>query len=425
MVRVNPPVTRLIKCDLQTDVGPKWIDFVDGGNGCFYGIPSSSRRVLQFKRRDKSIKEVGPDLGKKGWKYVLGIKANDGCIYCMPAYRNKYVLKIIPGKNQDAEVQILKDEKLPRGDWRAGALANDGCIYLFPYDGSRILKFDPEGGHKLSIVVHNKIGGEFNAAVLAKDGSIYGISKRQIIIFNPENYSVSIVDLSLESCYHFFGAVMAGDDSIYTANQYGQILKVDTTTEYLTIIGNRIYSGRGFGWGCPVLGADKNIYFPPSCHDQVLKFNPRAETISLVGDSYNDKKDKWVGAVASNKFIYCIPCRADNILQIDSCPKDVDVDAIGVKQEENSACNISRVGSRHEDVNDGSIRVKMEENCADEILEIDSRHEDVNDGAIRVKMEENRADNILQIDCRHDDSIDGAIRVKKEESCADNFFTYE
>ena len=61
---VYPQVTRLINCDVNTDVRfEKWVDLVDGGNGCFYGITSYARRVVEFSLEDKSIKETGPDLG--------------------------------------------------------------------------------------------------------------------------------------------------------------------------------------------------------------------------------------------------------------------------------------------------------------------------------------------------------------------------
>ena len=102
-----PPATRLIKCDVQTDgIDYKWGDFVDGGNGCFYGILWNARRVVEFAVEDKSIKEIGPDLGDRLGKYIYGIKADNGSIYCMPCGA-EYPLKIIPGEGQNAEVQIL------------------------------------------------------------------------------------------------------------------------------------------------------------------------------------------------------------------------------------------------------------------------------------------------------------------------------
>jgi hypothetical protein len=41
----------------------KWSAFVDGGDGFLYGIPSNARRVVKFDPLDKSMTEIGPDLG--------------------------------------------------------------------------------------------------------------------------------------------------------------------------------------------------------------------------------------------------------------------------------------------------------------------------------------------------------------------------
>ena len=42
----------------------KWSTFVDGGDGFLYGMPSSERRVVKFNPLDKSLTEIGPDLGE-------------------------------------------------------------------------------------------------------------------------------------------------------------------------------------------------------------------------------------------------------------------------------------------------------------------------------------------------------------------------
>ena len=76
-----PPLTRLITCVVPTDIEYKWSDFVDGGNVCFYGLRQKARRVVEFKVEDKSIKEIGPDLGYH--RMTNGIKANNDSIYCI------------------------------------------------------------------------------------------------------------------------------------------------------------------------------------------------------------------------------------------------------------------------------------------------------------------------------------------------------
>ena len=313
-----PLATRLVSCDIQKRIKNKWSDFIDGENGCFYGIPFNARRVLQFDKKDKTVKEIGPDLGRQGWKYVGGIKADSGSIYCIPYFGAECFLKITPMVNQDAEVQILKDKQIQRSRWRKGALAEDGCIYYLPYGDSRILKLDPNDGDSLSLV-GGEIGGGFSAVVLGKDGCIYGISMLHIIKFNIVDYSISQKDLDQDEYHDFDGAVLGKDGNIYAANQYGQILKGDTANNDWGIIGGRIYiDGYCHGWGRPLLGDDKCLYFPPACHDRVLTYNPVTQNISFIGESYGTKQYKWVGAaLASDGYIYCIPYNADNILMID------------------------------------------------------------------------------------------------------------
>ena len=68
-----------------------------------YGIPYNARRVVEFTVEDKSIKEIGPDLGDRSGKYWIGVKANNGSIYCVPLYAI-YLLKITPGEVQNAKV---------------------------------------------------------------------------------------------------------------------------------------------------------------------------------------------------------------------------------------------------------------------------------------------------------------------------------
>ena len=329
-----PPATKLLNCYVQTDVEYKFSDFVDGGNGCLYGIPSGAPRVVEYNLEDKSIKEIGPYLGDECGKYTNGIKANNGSIYCMP-HLAQYLLKITPGKGHYAEVQRLEEKQLsfeqhlPEGRWKncwnAGALANDSCIYYFPYelpyDFGRILKLDPNDGDSLSIV-GEEINGGFDAAVLGNDGYIYVVSDIKIINFNPIDHRVSCIGRKFEHGNNLWtGAVLAEDGNIYAANRFEQILRIDTSENDWEIIECEIYDGEYYDtvWGSPAIGADKCIYFPPACHDRVLKFNPSTQSISLVGESYGIGSWKWRGSVlASDGYIYCIPHDANDILQIDS-----------------------------------------------------------------------------------------------------------
>ena len=88
---------------------------------------------------------------------------------------------------------------------------------------------------------------------------------------------------------------MGGDGYIYAANRYGQLWQIDTTSNNYTWIGDKIHS-IGAGWGDPIVGTDKCIYWPPSSANRVLKFDPETQQLpSLVGGDLGEGKWKWRG----------------------------------------------------------------------------------------------------------------------------------
>jgi hypothetical protein len=109
------------------------------------------------------------------------------------------------------------------------------------------------------------------------------------------------------------------DGHIYAGNGAGQVLQIDTTSNNYTWIGDRIFSGRGRGWGDAIVGADKCIYWPPLGANRVLKFDPETQQLpSLVGDDLGEGYGKWMGgALASDGAIYCIPYFSTQVLVID------------------------------------------------------------------------------------------------------------
>ena len=105
----------------------KWLDFVDGKDGFFYGIPCNARRVVKFNPLDKSLTEIGPDLGEGKWKWMCGVRANTVSIYCA-SYDADHILKIDPIRGT---VEILDGVVPPETGsvlWTSGSLAQDNDI---------------------------------------------------------------------------------------------------------------------------------------------------------------------------------------------------------------------------------------------------------------------------------------------------------
>ena len=71
----EPSLTTLtdIGDEIGGDTVTKWSTFVDGEDGFFYGIPCDAHRVVKFNPIDKSLTEIGPDLGEGGigmkWRF--------------------------------------------------------------------------------------------------------------------------------------------------------------------------------------------------------------------------------------------------------------------------------------------------------------------------------------------------------------------
>ena len=120
----EPSLTTLIDIGDEIEGGMKWSAFVDGGDGFFYGIPFNARRVVKFNPLDKSLTEIGTDLGDSHGKWRCGVRANTGSIYCAPYYAES-ILKI---DTIDGTVETLDNVRLPEtGEWlwESGALAAD------------------------------------------------------------------------------------------------------------------------------------------------------------------------------------------------------------------------------------------------------------------------------------------------------------
>jgi hypothetical protein len=321
-------LTTLIGDEIQGYTVPlmntKWSTFVDGGDGFFYGIPFDARRVVKFNPLDKSFTEIGPDLGRGGMKWMCGVLANTGSIYCAPFHAERRILKI---DTIQGTVETLDDVELPETGyelWESGALATDNNIYYMPSSARRIMRLNLDNDSLSSVGDDLGYGlFKYSGTVVGNDDCVYGIpyKAKRIVKFDPTNPdTTSTVGEEAEKWFKCRNGVLAGDGNIYAVNEYGQVLKVDTTNSNYTWIGDRIYLRiGGWGWGDPLVGVDKCIYWPPMNVNRVLKFDPEIQQLpSLVGGDLGEGEWKWKGgALAPDGVIYCIPYKVTQILAID------------------------------------------------------------------------------------------------------------
>jgi hypothetical protein len=203
-----------------------------------------------------------------------------------------------------------------------GALAPDNYVYYMPYFVRRIMRLNPDNDSLSS--VGDDLGREDRGTVVGNDDCVYGIPHytTRIVKFDPTNPDTTSTVWETRHQEEWFmcgNGVLAGDGYIYAVNGAGQVLQIDTTSNNYTLIGDQIYSEWEAGWGDPIIGADKCIYWPPSSANRVLKFDPETQQLpSLVGDDLGEGCFKWQGgALAPDGNIYCIQFYSTQILVID------------------------------------------------------------------------------------------------------------
>jgi hypothetical protein len=153
-------------------------------DGFFYGVPSLARRIVKFNPIDKSLTDIGPDLGGGGCKWRCGVRANNGSIYCAP-YRSNSILKI---NTNDGTVETLDNVELPeRGDglWKSGALASDNTIYYMPVLARQIMRLNPDND-LLSSVGDDLLGGTYGGTVVGNN-DFFPCYVTRIVKFDPTN----------------------------------------------------------------------------------------------------------------------------------------------------------------------------------------------------------------------------------------------
>ena len=302
----------------------KWHSFIHGAHGCMYGIPRDARHVVKFDPVDKSITEIGQDLGIEEWKWRRGVLAKSNhCIYC-PPYSSTQILKIdtINGTTELLDIDL----PLGRGRWISGALAHDGCIYFMPFNGRRILKLNPENDSVCS--VGSDLGPrlcKFAGTVLGNgnDGCLYGIpfESRCIIKFDPISETISTIGGTEDRSLACDNGALGSDGNIYAlSHRHRKVLKIDVVKKKYFLIGDFIQSSHRFdGWGDAVVGSDRCIYWQPFNANRTVQFDILTQSVSLVGDDFGNKYFKWWGGALSpgDGAIYCIPSSAKQVLSID------------------------------------------------------------------------------------------------------------
>lgn len=141
------PIGHLVGHDQGT-----WAGGVLGDDGCIYGIPAWTRKILKYDpsipingpvsnpgvRRNPTL--VGEDYGNDDFKWFGGYLATDGCIYGIP-YSARKVLQY--NTRTGTTALIGNDFRASSMKWVCGSLDRTGNIFAIPYRHNKVIRIQP------------------------------------------------------------------------------------------------------------------------------------------------------------------------------------------------------------------------------------------------------------------------------------------
>ena len=190
--------------DAMTSVGDDvyyrgtFIGTIVGIDGCIYGIPGGSRRIVKYDPINDITSYVGKPHNPSFSCGGNGILRRDGCIYA--ATTNMRALKINTTNNSYCYVgNIAELDQDDAWTYVDAVLGIDGCIYWPPHEASRILKDDPHSN--LTSLVGDDFGTDtykWKGGCLATDGVIYCIPEDAQRILTINKIKRVCIDLEEE-----------------------------------------------------------------------------------------------------------------------------------------------------------------------------------------------------------------------------------
>jgi hypothetical protein len=290
--------------------GLKWTGGVVGLDGLIYCIPGTAHRLLcinpnmNSKTNEPSCCLVGDEIlntgcGRGEVKFCGGVRAEDGSIFGIPA-NSHYVLHInvVPSKfSSRVNITLMDMTDLGAGDkYFGGELGADGRIYCAPRNADQIMCINTGLSPTIQLIGPNfkdlkfgddKFSGGF---VMSSDRTtIYGYHKGKTAL------RIALPRVNIN-----------------------QVVSLKEVHDDPKMVGGQ--------WYCSVR-APKNgcIYYLPMSAKQILRFDPKDETRTLIGPVLGEHRNwQWAGGAVLREgirdgeedIIYATPSGADQILVI-------------------------------------------------------------------------------------------------------------
>lgn len=138
----------------------KWLRGVLAGDGAIYCVPACAPSVLRISP-DGVLTELGagtlPAANAHEWRWHGGALGSDGNLYAIPANAER-VLRVIVATGR---VELIGPPLCPglKNKWYGGIRGADGCIWGVPYNAPSCLRIDPARGGQVDMVGSFPAGG--------------------------------------------------------------------------------------------------------------------------------------------------------------------------------------------------------------------------------------------------------------------------
>jgi hypothetical protein len=347
----------------------KWLGgAVDPRTGYIYGVPSHSYQIICIKpSTPTSAAEVRtiplPNEFQQGkFKWLRGL-VYDGCLYAIPAWSTKGVLKldlatekvtVLPLPHEPSHYETAPipwketSTNVDRGRWmwHGGALGESYtgkcAIYCPPSNAQHVLKVNLDGsdkveeiGPKLSVGQNKWYGG-----IKGLDGCVYGMpyNATGVLRINPKDDSVEVLGDYPTGGWKWHGGLLAPQTGVIYAfpAHSNEVLCVDTNMRDVTTgdeswrvstIPIKRHEGDTdphdlpYKWLGGSYGADSCIYGMPSDSTSILRICPFKNEATTFG-KVSSSRNKFQGGVLSSvdKCVYAVAADCDCILRIDTDP---------------------------------------------------------------------------------------------------------
>lgn len=285
-------------------------------NEAFVCVNHSSNKSLLYYPGTQKIEYFG-DL-KLFYSYACGVfYPVDGCVYGFPRISNR-VLKIDINQKVSQEIDIdfdasseLEGKNVKVGHHYGGVLIDDIMISP-PRYSNYILTIDLRNYTYQKIYFKELESNLYNSAILHPNGNVYftPLGGSAFAEYNPRTEELNLIGERMDAS--FFGGTVYADGCIYCFSQgRGGLFRIDVNNKNVELIADKL-SNDVFISGC--IGAithfNGNIYSIPGATNHCFEYNPRANVCReyCIFDDGRFNNAKWAGgALFSNGDICMSP----------------------------------------------------------------------------------------------------------------------